>query len=166
MHHTRKKKALALIGETTDPIEITKLLLDNQFTDEEVSEVIAELGGEGETSGSETAGPETEQPPVTAPAPPTKAKTVPSGKQSNYKVYDLWSVDISRRERANPANPREKIVEIESFTAIKQLRKNVKLEQSVVNDLNAQSHNSQRRYYESGSITNGNTEKVNITTAE
>lgn len=164
MHHTRKKKALALIGETTDPIAITKLLLDNQFTDEEVSEVIADLGGEGDTAGSEAPAPETEQPPVITTVPSTLATSVPAGKQSNYKVYDLWSVDISRRERPNPANPREKIVEIESFTAIKQLRKNVKLELSVVNDLNAQSHNSQRRYYESGSITNGNTEKVNITT--
>lgn len=161
MHHTRKKKALGLIGEEKDPIAITKLLLDSQFTDEEVSEVIAGLSGdEGEvdkeTDTSADDGPAPTPPPA---APPT------IGKKTQYKEYDQWQVDISRREVPNPYNPREKIVEIESFMAIKQLRKNVKLEETVVRDLNAQSHNSMRRYYLSGSITNGNQEKVNITTA-
>jgi hypothetical protein len=162
MHHTRKKKALSLIGEENDPIKITKLLLDNQFTDEEATEIIAGL-----TSDSETPEAVEIKETVQAPAPsPTPAPiAAPAGKKSQYLSYDLWQVEISRKERTDPAT-RQKVVEIDSFTAIKKLRENVKLEDQTVSALNAQSHNSLRRYYLSGSITNGHVQKANITTTE
>jgi hypothetical protein len=167
MHHTRKKKAITLIGEEKDPIIITKLLLDNQFTDEEVSEIIGSLSEGSASPADETA-------PVTSPAhsnestangtkPPPPLPVLP-GRQSKYRQYDLWQVEIVRREITDPIT-RQRMVVIESFTAIKPIRKGVKLEEQVVRDMNAQSHNSLRRYYLSGSITNGNTEKVDITTA-
>jgi hypothetical protein len=163
MHHTRKKKAIALIGEEKDPIAITKLLLDNQFTDEEVTEVIASLSTEGEAPIVEEEAPALSAGTGIAPA---KAETPSQAivKKSQYLRYDLWQVEISRKERTDPAS-RQKVVDIDSFTAIKKLRENVKLEDSVVGDLNAQSHNSLRRYYLAGSITNGHVQKANITTA-
>ena len=158
MHHTRKKKALALIGDQTDPIAITKLLLDNEFTDEEATEVIGSL--------TDAAGEDDKEPLGQSPAPVISA-TAPAtttGKKSKYSQYDLWQIEVGRSEKRDPVS-RQSYVVIESFTAIKPIRKGVKLESQVVNDMNAQSHNSLRRYYLSGSITNGNTEKVDITTA-
>jgi hypothetical protein len=40
MHHTRRKKALSLIGESKDFAAMSKLLLENEFTADEVSEVL------------------------------------------------------------------------------------------------------------------------------
>lgn len=164
MHHTRKKKALALIGEEKDPIVITKLLLDNQFTDDEASEVIESLSdGEAPAADEATVAP-TAAPVATRPANGTPPPAVVPVKKSKYNQYDLWQVEIGRKETRDPIS-RQTMVVIDSFTAIKTIRKNVKLEEQVVNAMNAQSHNSLRRYYLSGSITNGNTEKADITTA-
>lgn len=74
-----------------------------------------------------------------------------------YPVYDLWKVDVSV-VRDSKGDPTGKV----TFTAIKKLRENVKIEASVATELNLQSHNSLRRYYSTGSITNGNEESANI----
>ena len=41
IHHTRRKKALALIGDEKDQGKIISLLKENEFTDDEVREVLA-----------------------------------------------------------------------------------------------------------------------------
>lgn len=137
------------------PVEITKTLLAEEFTEEEVTEVLADLDKTEADPEAEAEQEEEQAPTPVQPAP---------GKKSNYKQYDLWLIDISKRE-VTDHRTRDKYVVIESYTTIKKLREKVKLEQQVVDQLNAQSHNSLRRYYLSGSVRNGDTEKVNLETA-
>jgi hypothetical protein len=169
MHHLRKKKAMGLIAGQTDPVAITTLLLENEFTEEEASEVIASLNstpgdlvntgsGVGENNLSPVLPETNEQKKGELPA-----KVASPGKQSNYREYDLWQIDISRVEKTNPQN-RQKYYAIDTFTCVKRVKSNVKLESQVVESLNAQSHNSGRRYYPSGTVTNGHTEKVDLST--
>jgi vancomycin resistance protein YoaR len=74
-----------------------------------------------------------------------------------YPEYDLWKVDVEHLKADKENNPKQV-----KFTAIKKMRPNVKLEHTAAADLNTQSHNSLRRYYLTGSITNGNEEIVAI----
>lgn len=48
------------------------------------------------------------------------------------------------------------------LTAVEVLRENVKIAQSTVDMLNEQSHNNGVRYYETGTIINGNKETITI----
>jgi hypothetical protein len=84
---------------------------------------------------------------------------VSSGKPARfiYPEYDLWKVDVEHLKADKENNPKQV-----KFTAIKKMRPGVKLEHSAAADLNTQSHNSLRRYYLTGSITNGNEEIVAI----
>ena len=86
-----------------------------------------------------------------------KAQQGAEAKGFVYPVYDLWKVDIEHLKADSDKNPKQV-----KFTAVKIIRKNVKIEHNVANDLNSQSHNSQRRYYLQGSIENGNEETVTI----
>jgi|GEM_PF-1504194 len=159
MHHLRLKKALGLVKDLTDPVEITTVLLQNEFTDAEVTEVIVSLETNPVKNDGQEPGDNKNEPGEEKGGP-----AVQNAKATRYQLYDLWQVEIGRREVTDPMN-RQKMFVIDSYTAIKQLRTKVKLEENVVADLNAQSHNSSRRYYKTGTITNGNTEKVNLTTA-
>lgn len=161
MHHLRLKKALGLVKDLTDPVDITTVLLQNEFSDAEVTEVIVSLEtGPGKIDDLEPG----DQVKKNEEGAEKGGATLLNGKATRYNEYDLWQVEIGRRETTDPMN-RQKMFVVDSYTAIKQLRTKVKLEENVVADLNGQSHNSSRRYYKSGTITNGNSEKVNITTA-
>lgn len=74
-----------------------------------------------------------------------------------YPKYDMWKIDSSviRDSKGEPTGRY-------TFTAIKKLREKVKIETSVAEELNKQSHNSLRRYYLCDTVTNGNEETVSI----
>src|ERR1051325_634735 len=86
-------------------------------------------------------------------------------RESPYKAYDLWEVRVDKEERIDPVT-RTPFAAITGFTAIIQKRKNVKLEPTLVDELNAQSHNNLLRYYPAGKITNGDFESVDIQTTK
>lgn len=75
-----------------------------------------------------------------------------------YPVYDLWQID------ASPIGNQKEDEQAKEYniTAIKIIRKDVKIEKHVADSRNAQSHNSLQRYYPTGSITNGNEERISI----
>lgn len=89
--------------------------------------------------------------PPTPPTPPAEEK-----KAFEYPVYDLWKVDVDAVKKDKDDNAKQV-----KFTAVKIVRENVKIEDSVAETLNAQSHNSQRRYYKKGT-KNGFEETVTI----
>jgi hypothetical protein len=86
--------------------------------------------------------------------PPVEESVKPGFK---YPVYDLWKVNATV-ERDKKQEPTGNV----KFEAVTKLREKVKLEKSAADELNRQSHNSNRRYYLSGSITNGNVETAAV----
>lgn len=85
-----------------------------------------------------------------------------SGKQSKakgfeYPLYDLWKVDVSNLKKDEDDNAKQV-----KFTCIKLVRSSVKLEHNAAESLNKQSHNSQRRYYAAGQVTNGHEETITL----
>ncbi len=74
-----------------------------------------------------------------------------------YPVYDLWKMDVESVQADKEGNSKQV-----KLTAVKIARKNVKIEHNVAESLNAQSHNSRRRYYLQGSIENGNEEIITV----
>lgn len=73
-----------------------------------------------------------------------------------YPKYDAWEVTVEHLPKAKPTDSKRV-----KFTAYK-FQKTVKIEHEVAEGLNKQSHNSRLRYYETGSVTNGDEETVTI----
>jgi hypothetical protein len=74
-----------------------------------------------------------------------------------YPVYDLWKLDVENLESDKDGNSKKV-----KLTAVKIERKNVKIENNVAEMLNAQSHNTRKKYYLQGSIENGAEETITI----
>lgn len=74
-----------------------------------------------------------------------------------YPEYDLWQVNVEHQRTDNDGNAKQV-----KLTAIKILRPKVKIEHNVATEMNLQSHNSRRRYYKAGSVTNGHEETITI----
>lgn len=84
-------------------------------------------------------------------------------KPSSYKAYEKWRVEVKREEMDNPRNPMQRITVITGFKAFEKLR-NCKIEESVADSLNEQSHNSGIRYYKAGTVTGGDFENAQLST--
>jgi hypothetical protein len=106
MHHTKKKKAIGLIGGEKNTEVITKLLLENKFTQDEVGEVLTLLASPGGANDDEK---------------PAPAKTTMSAATSNEQVgYEEWrcEVKIERDGKTEVSRKADKL---------KKLRSNVKI---------------------------------------
>ena len=75
-----------------------------------------------------------------------------------YPVYDLWKIESTPTDKADKDGNNK----VYKYEAIKILRSNVKIEHNVAERLNTQSHNSLRRYYLQGTVTNGDSEEVSV----
>lgn len=111
-------------------------------------------GNPGDNNSSNQSGGQNQNTP-----PGENQPTVEEAQKPGYKypVYDLWKVNATV-ERDKKQEPTGNV----KFEAVTKLREKVKLEKSAADELNRQSHNSNRRYYLSGSITNGNIETVAV----
>lgn len=119
IHHTRLKKAKGLIGALTDATEITKLLLENKFTEDEVGEILAGPANPGDNNAKA---------PVAPAKKSTDKKTVKSDDAS--QGYDEYRCEI-KIER----NPEGK--EIKRYAEkMKAMRKNVKISEQEADALN------------------------------
>lgn len=98
-----------------------------------------------------------------------KAASAPAAKESGeantkkaegyvYPVWEKWLVDVSAIANPNPKDQEKKY----KLTAIKIERSNIKIADNEADTMNAQSHNTQRRYYLKGSITNGHEEVITV----
>jgi phosphopantothenoylcysteine synthetase/decarboxylase len=84
IHHTRRKKALSLIGDEKDAGKIISLLKENQFTDDEVRELLSDAPAE-EIVGADA---ETEAPIAAGEQFP--GSNLPPAKQSKYADFDVF----------------------------------------------------------------------------
>jgi hypothetical protein len=84
IHHTRRKKALSLIGDEKDAGKIVSLLKENQFTDDEVRELLSDAPAE-DIAGSET---ESTTPAIGGEQLP--GSNLPPVKQSKYADFDVF----------------------------------------------------------------------------
>lgn len=133
-------KVLVNLGEKPEAIKAE--IISRGHSDAEADEVLAFL----ETG--ELPKKKNQKDPALTPAKP----------KSKYPLYDLWKIDVEPLQSDKSGEPKKV-----RFTTIKKLRANVKLEDHLAAQLNAQSHNSRRRYYPvEGSITNGNEETITI----
>lgn len=74
-----------------------------------------------------------------------------------YPEYDLWIVDKQDIDSDRDGNAKKA-----KLTAVRIERKAVKIEDSVAEHLNTQSHNNLRRYYKIGTVQNGDEETITI----
>jgi hypothetical protein len=143
MHHLAKKAAIAKYaplhteGKTEEEIKEAIAADEKGYSPEELEEIYTAIA----------VGVKTIEQVVKEEAPAKKAI---------YPLYDEWS--ITPKAIAKPqeyTGPAEFVL-----TAVELLRPNVKLEKHVADEMNLQSHNSRRRFYPAGSITNGNKETI------
>jgi len=139
MHHLAKKAAIAKYGplqsegKTEAEIKAAIAADEKGYSPEEAEEIFTAIAGN-------------------EPA----AKEAAPAKKAIYPLYDEWSVTPKAIAKPQDYNgPAEFIL-----TAVELLRPNVKLEKHVADEMNLQSHNSRRRFYPAGSITNGNKETI------
>lgn len=150
MNHNKKKTAvdkyskLYKAGDTLESIRIEIEADPKGHEAEEIDEILEAIAQGAAGSDDPKKGSEGSEP-----APKKEAS------KSKYPLYDLWKVDVENLQSDKSGEPKKV-----RFTAIKKLREAVKIEDNVAALLNAQSHNSRRRYYLAGSVTNG-AEEVN-----
>lgn len=89
--------------------------------------------------------------------PDTGEGTGAETQEFTYPVYDLWKIDVESIDSDKEGNAKKVKV-----TAVKQIRKNVKLETNAAELLNKQSHNNKTRYYLQGTVKNGDEEIITI----
>lgn len=154
MNKNTLKAAVAKYGKMlTDgltPEELRTAILEDArgFSEEDATEIMTEIYEPLEQA---------EEDSEVAEAPkPKKAE-----KKSVYPSWDEWKVEVNKGTRTIRNHGHiEEISVIEDFEAVKILRKDVRIEQYTVDLLNGQSHNSGRRFYLSGTVTNGDKEVI------